>query len=567
MFGPHPGHRLMDALLKGEAERAARLVAPGDWLDKPSHDGRHTPLVAAVETGALAVVRALLAAGASPSAPTPQGQTPLHVAAREGEAEIAKMLVEAGADVDARIGEAHPTFGGRPVLFDAFVGRNAAIIRLLLEHGADPRVTDRRGRSALFWAEHAGKRAVSLLAKALQAAGHGATLSAHDAARTRDIARLKALADAGAPLDAQEGPGGQAPLHVAAEACWPEGVAFLLALGVPADACDRQGLTPLMTIGRGKAAGEIARALIAAGADVNAETLHGWTPLTKAGTQPTLVRALLDAGADPNRVHTQLRFTDFLYLCTDANAEVLGALLDAGADVTVRDVQGQGAADYARVNRPPARALIAERMGLATSPADRLRLALADLAKRAEAPEFQAFVARLAAAFGRKPAPWKRRKGGLHFHDVPVARIAALVGLSPPEAGAGLDDDGPAMLLARLGEEARAAGASVFYTRPEIADGRLPLALLPITEPMAAPLCCGTNANLGGDTTEVVERLTAIAADDPFAVIGCGHDFLHGALRAPSSSDPQRLAARLRALCPELTGERPGSPHFFLWWD
>ena len=59
------------------------------------HDS--TPLGAAAKLGHLAVVKALVAAGADLTATSSVGGTALHAAAQEGRTEVAKVLVDAGA--------------------------------------------------------------------------------------------------------------------------------------------------------------------------------------------------------------------------------------------------------------------------------------------------------------------------------------------------------------------------------------------------------------------------------------------------------------------------------------
>jgi ankyrin repeat protein len=86
----------------------------------------------------------------------------LHFAAREGDIEIARMLVAAGVDVDI-VSKADPSLKGRGPAYDAMrsdgstpllvatVRGHATVARFLLEHGADPNVLT-AGFTPLHWA-------------------------------------------------------------------------------------------------------------------------------------------------------------------------------------------------------------------------------------------------------------------------------------------------------------------------------------------------------------------------------------------------------------------------------
>jgi len=77
--------------------------------------------------------RVLIEAGADVNAEDPYGQTPLHGAAFEGDADTAQVLIEAGADVNAltSIGD-----GDTPLNYAELNG-HADIAKLLRDEGAE----------------------------------------------------------------------------------------------------------------------------------------------------------------------------------------------------------------------------------------------------------------------------------------------------------------------------------------------------------------------------------------------------------------------------------------------
>ncbi len=126
----------------------------------------------AARRGDADAVRALLDDGADPNAARGDGLTALHLAAREGHAEIVDLLIGAGAETDAttRIGHFTP-------LHLAGGAGNADVVDALLAAGADPgAVTTSSGVTPLHLAAEArgGERAVRLLLE------HGAPVNARE---------------------------------------------------------------------------------------------------------------------------------------------------------------------------------------------------------------------------------------------------------------------------------------------------------------------------------------------------------------------------------------------------
>lgn len=78
-----------------------------------------------------------LAAGNDINAPGPEGMTPLHIAAHRGNVEFAKALLDRGVDIDPI-----NVWGNTPlwvaVMEQHLSSPDGSMIRLLLDHGADP---------------------------------------------------------------------------------------------------------------------------------------------------------------------------------------------------------------------------------------------------------------------------------------------------------------------------------------------------------------------------------------------------------------------------------------------
>ena len=139
------------------------------------------------------------------------------------------------------------------------------------------------------------------------------TPSLHYAAASGNLVRLKALVSAGADVNTREEWTGKTALHLAAGAGEVDAVITLVEMGAEVDARTEGGTLPslertplhLAAAATMNNPTDALSALIAFGADVNAVDVMGNTPLHFAlknvllGNVPSLVEALLDAGANP----------------------------------------------------------------------------------------------------------------------------------------------------------------------------------------------------------------------------------------------------------------------------
>ena len=91
------------AAVLGYAASARVLIEQGK-ADLESRTGftEHTPLHSAAESDHVEMVKLLLDSGAQVDARDTYSETPLHYAAREGAVESARLLIAAGADVNAK---------------------------------------------------------------------------------------------------------------------------------------------------------------------------------------------------------------------------------------------------------------------------------------------------------------------------------------------------------------------------------------------------------------------------------------------------------------------------------
>jgi serine/threonine-protein phosphatase 6 regulatory ankyrin repeat subunit B len=284
----HP--EMMELLIAHGADVDARSIfrnyqrhVTAEGRPKNLDSGGFTPLLYAARENCTACVDVLLTHGADIDLPDPDGVSPLQVAIMNANWDLAKKLIEAGADVDEWdiYGEA-PLFtaiglysrrdGGRASIDPENETDGMTIIRMLLDHGANPNMqltfrpanvngsTNTRGSTPLIRAANAGNlELVQLLLD------HGADATIYMADRQTPIhavlagrvpekqalAIIRVLHKAGtdanvvALVNHREEVRGGSALHFAVRKRYKEVIKELASYGIDMNAKDQDGLTAL----------------------------------------------------------------------------------------------------------------------------------------------------------------------------------------------------------------------------------------------------------------------------------------------------------------------------------
>ena len=281
-----------------DAQPAASATAPAAPPPTP------LPLIAAARAGDRDGVKRLLDGGADPNAKDSTGVTPLIAAADGGNAEVVKVLLEARADPNAK-----DQAGATPLL-RAAGGGHMVVVVALLGAGADPNASNDKGWNAL-----------------MEAAFHDRT----------EVVEL--LLSKGAPVDGKDASGATAFYRAAGNGHLPT-MKTLLAAGADVKAADSRGVTPLIVAAfQGRT--EAVRTLLKSGADLNARDAEGSNALAAAaaGGHTAVVEVLLTAG-EPVDAPGPDGATALMLAAADAHLETIRFLLDHGANVNAAANEG-----------------------------------------------------------------------------------------------------------------------------------------------------------------------------------------------------------------------------------
>jgi ankyrin repeat protein len=264
-------------------------------------------LADAVMTGNKAAVRSLLQKKADINAAQSDGTTALHWAARLDDLETAELLIRSGANVSAA------TRAGATPLQLAAINGNAPMIEKLIKAGADPNaLLTKYGDTALMMAARTGKP---------------------DA--------IKALLDNRAQINATETWGGTTALMWAVSESHPDAVRLLIDRG--ADVNSRSKIVP----SEGRRGGSTGNSSVTSmprdpqpGEKPKKDYYGGFTPLHFAVRQGDMesTRALVAAGADVNAITADGKGSLELAIY-NGNYEIASFLIDSKANLNHADAE------------------------------------------------------------------------------------------------------------------------------------------------------------------------------------------------------------------------------------
>jgi ankyrin repeat protein len=270
--------------------------------------------------------------------------------------DLDEVLSRIGQGIDVNLKDEF----GRTALVEAVKCCRIAVIRALLDHGADPNAANDRGCTPVTWAVHRAQawffiepdsRPLEMILEA------GGRLGLLEAVLMSDVELARRVCDSDPSLDVSGDAGFLFGTYLmeAATIGFRDMARFLLDRGAKIEGTDDLGATALMKAARSGHA-EIVALLLDRGADVDHDDWSDQTPLSEAATNGHRVivdlllsrgarRGLLDAvalddaglvaellsdGADPDHLYYGVgRLAT--YAVSRGNAEIVRLLLDHGA--------------------------------------------------------------------------------------------------------------------------------------------------------------------------------------------------------------------------------------------
>uniref|UniRef100_A0A3B4WPD2 Kinase D interacting substrate 220 n=1 Tax=Seriola lalandi dorsalis TaxID=1841481 RepID=A0A3B4WPD2_SERLL len=323
-----------------EEENLAAIKAHLDKfrdVDSRSDNGQ-TPLMVAAEQGNLEIVQELIRRGANVNLDDVDCWTALISAAKEGHIEVVRELLENNANLE------HRDMGGWTALMWAAYKGCTDVAELLLEKGANPHITGQYSVYPIIWA--AGRGHAEIVHLLLQ---HGAKVNCSDkygttpliwAARKGHYDSVMHLLAYGADVD-HEGANSMTALIVAVKGGYTEVVKELLKRNPNVNMTDKDGNTAL-AIAAKEGHTEIVQDLLDAGTYVNVPDRSGETMLIGAvrGGHVEIVRALLNKYADID-VRGQDGKTALYWAVEKGNATMVRDILQCNPDTESCTKEGE----------------------------------------------------------------------------------------------------------------------------------------------------------------------------------------------------------------------------------
>ncbi len=252
-----------------------------------------TPLSNAVLSQDISKIMSLLAQNVDLEVKNLDGETALHIAAREGYSNIVNILLKSGSQVNTQDDSGYEPTGYTP-LHEAAKFGHVDILNILLEYGADVNLRTVNSRSPLYLAVYNNNvEIIDILSK---------------------------------------------PLFEAVEAGRLDKIQILEDDIVSVDLKNSEGMS-LVAISAEKGYIDIVKYLLANGATLNTIDMWGWSPLHSAviGGNSEMVKLFIEYGLEVDESSHEF-MTPLHYACLEGNKEIVQILLEHGADrYTVND--------------------------------------------------------------------------------------------------------------------------------------------------------------------------------------------------------------------------------------
>lgn len=336
------------AVEQGDVQKIKQLVSDDPGILNQRNAEAFTPLNLAANLDKPEVAKVLLDLGADPYIGDNENSMPIHVAAISGSIPIVDMLIAHGVDVNIKD-------INNMTAFNFAVSRNKLeMARHLADCGADVKVTSFAGISALHFAAMSGNVELCEFILEMKVPIDSKTpqgiMPIHSACSFGHTDVVKYLISKGARIDAENDLGDQ-PLAFAQNRNTYDVAGYLIEKGADVNHRNSMGLTALHNVvGRGSV--NIAELLIDHGANINASANDGRVPLVFASwarNSGEVTRFLILNGADVNPkscTHEKSctcgpNFTLPLHAAARSGlAEMTRILVSNGAKVNVYDNNG-----------------------------------------------------------------------------------------------------------------------------------------------------------------------------------------------------------------------------------
>src|SRR5499425_1467057 len=254
---------LIAAVRSGNRSEIERQIAASPEVVSGKDAGGSTALHHAAGYGPVGNLQLLIDKGADVNAKNRRGSTPLHWAIHD-EAKV-RLLLAKGVNVNTKQAQ-----GRTPLYLAAMLGNGVPTLRLLLSKGADPNLAAVNGQTPLMMAARG------------------------------DVEAMQLLIEKGADVNAKDG-AGETALMSACVGGNARGVQLLIERGADVKVTSKRNETALGFAATSGAQASV-EMLFAKGAGVNVRNFRGYSPLMFAASSDAMpagiIRLLLDKGAD-----------------------------------------------------------------------------------------------------------------------------------------------------------------------------------------------------------------------------------------------------------------------------